>query len=388
MVLYYAKSVNGTAFVSRGVLYDLMKTNNGKAKLEDIKSLTFNDYITDEYPAHIYKDANDNYTLTPTEESTAIDVILQKYPARDEYNEVLMEKVKGKKYFTCKLPVNANRNGYLSADEDGNDTYMTDTKFYPIPGLRVGLAKVKVVDEVNKIVEGSMYTYYLPTTEDLISIWKELRGLEANKDEIHVVPVYEFVGENIGFSVIQTLKSTFIIFNIVNDDSTDVMVLDYADLQYYTNDLEAISFARDIHNMNGKRKISYYTTPAAITKVKKYDKLYNKFKDVSTMKMGQLNQRYKGTNNDIYQFVKVEDTSLLIENNKDLLIGRLFKYGLIDVYAYRSDSKSMYYLKLCDQSHPMHEAVWANIYNITGDKVFEVLNQIVAINKNSMNNIR
>jgi hypothetical protein len=104
--------------------------------------------------------------------------------------------------------------------------------------------------------------------------------------------------------------------------------------------------------------------------------------------MGQLNQRYKGTNNDIYQFVKVEDTSLLIENNKDLLIGRLFKYGLIDVYAYRSDSKSMYYLKLCDQSHPMHEAVWANIYNITGDKVFEVLNQIVAINKNSMNNIR
>ena len=391
MVLYSTKTIPESVFVSRGVLYDLMRIYNGKAKEKDIQVIGL---ITpnDEYPLHIYRTGLNSYSISPENDSTPIDVIMQKYPEREEWHDVLMEKAKGRATYSCKIPVNADRDGYLTADADGMVEYYNDKQNSMFKDARIGMARVKAVDEINRIVAGHMYTYHMPSGNELKSAWNEIVKT-SDQCEMPIAPVYEYSGKNTSFSVIQTMHNTYIIYNILHDDnSEDIIVLDHNDAQYYIADQEALAFIRDIHNMNGKRTPAYYTLDNYVSNIKKNDEVYSRLKEVSSIKMHQPGKTIKGENDEWYSFTKMKNTSDFVLNNTDTPIGKLIELGLIDVYVYQSQdnssSKPLYYLKIQGTSHPMYLAIWANIFSIADNKTLKVLDHVMNLNKHTLKHFK
>lgn len=380
MTLYGTKTIANTLFVSRGVLFDYMKSNNGKAKEQDIKVITINCDDTG-YPAHVYKNGEkDEYSLIPGADTIPIDIILQRYPEREKTHDTVLEKVKNLKgVYSCMLPVNANRDGYLSANSEGLVEYFTDTKFYPIDKLRAGIANVTVVDEVNKTITAKMYNYCQTDLNVISNVWKKLA---EDTNDIPIAPVYNFINDNMMFSVIQSMKNTYVVFNIVNEDTDDTVVIEYEDVSYYISELEAVAFIRDIHNMNGKREISCYTTNVNFNTLKSRKIIYKKLTDLASMTIPPVGDYKK--NGIKYRISKVEDVKEFVEYNRDSPVCRIIDYGLIDIYTITSIDKSpMFYFKIKDLNHPLHEIAWINMRVLAGTNLLEILNDISTINKHT-----
>lgn len=389
MNIYMNKQYPNTAFASKGVLYDSMRIINAKAKEKDIQTINI-DMDAEGYPRKIYQKGNE-YSVTPISKD-AIDVIMQKYPDREEWHDVIMERVKGQKgVYACKLPVNLNEDGYLSADEHGTVEYTNDMETFTFDNVRVGMARVKVIDEKHKKVTGRMYSYYLPTSDVVCSVYDTIR--ENDPDEVEIAAVYEFTSGNTCFAVVQTLKTTNIIFTVASEDSEDIIVIENDEAQYYISDPEAIAFIRDIHNMNGRRNVSYYTKSNAIAALRKTEKLYSKFKELSNITYHPTNKQIQGSNGVRYLVANATKEALqaIIQANVTNPTAEILRKGLLDVQIYvpsTSDIKPMQYMKLAGIDHPLHDMIWANIYAIAGKDAIKELQDYINLNIHTIKSVK
>ena len=387
MKVYMNKQFPNTAFVSKGVLYDLMRVVNAKAKNKDIQEI---DLDITEYPNQFYQKGNE-YSIRPISKDS-IKTIMQKYPEREEWHDVIMERVKGQKgVYACKLPVNLNADGYLSAGSEGLVEYTNDMTNFTFDNVRVGMARVKVVDEENKKVTGRMYSYYLPDAETINNVYDTIK--EQDPEEIDIAAVYEFSSGNTCFAVIQTLKTTNIIFTVANEDSEDIIVIENDEASYYISDPEALSFIRDIHNMNGRRNIKYYTRNSDMAKLKKADKLYNKFKELSSVSSYPVNKQFRGSNGIKYLVAKGNDevVNTFIEANSDNPTSEILRKKLIEIHCFfpdTTDKKPFHYMKLAGIDHPLHDMIWCNIYHIAGKNTAKELQDYINLNINTIKNVK
>lgn len=383
MNLYMNKQFPDTAFVSKGVLFDSLRVINAKIKADDISCIKI---PMDEYPKVLYQKGT-AFSTSPISQDK-VDVIMQKYPEREEYHDVIMEKVKGQKgVYSCKLPVNLNVDGYLSADKDGNIEYINSPSF---DNVRVGMARVKVIDENKKTVTGKMYTYHLPTEEVLINVYNTIK--EQDSREPDIAPVYEYTSDTTSFAVIKTFNSTNIIYTVSSDGGEDIIVIDNTEAAYHINDQEALVFIRDVHNANNKRRVSYYTKQGVMTKIKKNEKVYKKFMQLAQMKQYSIGKTLRDKNGEKYRVVKATDTvkEQFISNNFDTPIGELIRKKLLNIIVLIPENQNMkplYCIHIYGHENPLYEMMWSNIYEIAGKDVINTLQNIININIHTMKSI-